>query len=101
MKPSEVLAKAADLIEAEGTWTQGPDGSDEPCWCLYTAVCHVVGHGPAGRSDEPMRFARKALGRRFIYDSDVFDWNDAPERTQAEVVAALRKAASLARSEGQ
>ena len=38
---------------------------------------------------------------RRVVGGGVAPWNDAPGRTQAEVVAALRKAADLARSEGQ
>jgi hypothetical protein len=30
----------------------------------------------------------------------ITDWNDAPERTQAEVVAKLREAAERAREQG-
>ena len=110
---AETLRKAADLIEPKGAWTQGyyardasgryweedPDSDaqgsyvDFPakCFCLYGAIAKAVG------ADDP--FLMKTDGRiedalRLATGTTlVADWNDAPERTQAEVVAALRAAA--------
>lgn len=104
---ASVLRAAADLIEPKGRWTQGAGArgaSGEPvtamggadsdlavCWCAWAAMWRANGsiYGPRLRSAE--RFLRKVTGCDFIDD-----WNDAPERTQAEVVEALRKAAALA-----
>lgn len=115
---ADVLDRAADLIEPEGAWTQGESARDakgaplpkgsEPgavCWCVLGAIGKVVGH-PAN-----ILFgkAQKALGSVLpdditpMYDADGDElpveasWNDSPFRTQAEVVAKLREAASLAR----
>jgi hypothetical protein len=108
--PSQVLDKAADLIEPEGAWTQGhgartaagrptgPTDEDAQCWCLFGAICRIDGND-ADEADIS-RFVQRALRT----DGDIsrmFDWNDSDDRTQAEVVSALRKAAELARSEGQ
>lgn len=107
LKPSEVLDKAADLITPEGAWTQGyfarvaPGGNSigprEPnaaCWCAFGAVINRCGNDGAAE-DFAVQYLRTTL-------RDSIDrWNDAPERTQAEVIAALRQAAQLAREEGQ
>jgi hypothetical protein len=108
MLPSQVLDKAADLITPDGAWTQGhgahkADGNitgarspDATCWCLHGAVLAASGQPFADRAEA---FVERALGMEHI--TDAYDWNDDPARTQPEVVAALRKAADLARSEGQ
>ena len=108
LKPSEVLAKAADLIEPEGAWTQnayarGKSGRPvDPenkryavCWCAVGAISRIAAAGSA-----PWWTARRPL-ERVIGQSCLPDWNDTPGRTQAEVVAAFRAAAELAKAEGQ
>lgn len=97
MRPSEVLAKAADLIEPEGAWGQGGRNPKTPggecADCVMTAIWHFSG------GSEAERFLRQAIGHPAPFS--VFDWNDEPERSQAEVVKALRDAADRARAEGQ
>ena len=105
--PSVVLDRAADLIEPEGRWTNdgdywnGDDGNPE-CFCALGAIWFVcdppgfvgdVENGPAAR------MLARSLGLPGTLH--IAKWNDHLGRTQAEVVAALRKAAELARSEGQ
>lgn len=109
LRPSEVLDKAADLIEPEGAWTQGtwardasgsdnPDPTNEVCWCGWGAIYKVAGYEWPRYALEAAGFADRTVGAACgAYQV----WNDAPERTQIEAVAALRKAAELARSEGQ
>jgi hypothetical protein len=100
---ADVLSKAADLIEPEGAWTQHVDARDAAgnqidhddvdavCWCADGAYMRVGGNwGDAG-----WRALQVALG-----GDGPISWNDAPERTQAEVVAKLREAAALAREQG-
>lgn len=101
-----VLEKAADLIEPEGAWTQGAsfrdklgamvegDNPNKASQCLVGAVSVVCGfHYDAAA--EVFAFLELRLGE------DAADWNDAPERTQAEVVAKLREAAAAARKASQ
>lgn len=104
---ADVLDAAADLIEPAGRWTQGAyarnihgddivdddDGSLVPreavCFCVYGAVAFV--------EDQPI--AESAAGAFLeMLGVQAVGWNDAPERTQAEVVAKLREAATLART---
>jgi hypothetical protein len=109
--PSEVLEQAAALIEPEGAWTQGEYGRDSQgfsvpnwdprcvCRCASGAIWSAAGEQtPAYDSaarDQAHLYLRRSLGHGITI------WNDDGRRTQPEVVAALRKAAELARSEGQ
>lgn len=105
MKPSEVLAKAADLIEPEGRWTQSAAARDSQgtwvtsrdpravCWCAIGAL---------NRAGDDLVLSSVAAGfvRDLIGDA-VGSWNDTKGRTQAEVVKALRDASELAKAEGK
>jgi hypothetical protein len=113
---AEVLDAAADLIEPDGAWTQGDFGrrsdgkgwsmveratdiafADFPatCFCLYGAVAKVAGVSPQNALAEPFAVIREVFNTPFAFE--IAQWNDAPERTQAEVVAKLREAAAFAR----
>ena len=117
---AEVLERAADLIEPDGRWTRGAfsrnaDGSadlddealaaSEPvCWCGLGAIAQTLrvdslkgrlwSRLDTGLTGQAYRLLNEVVG------TDFPDWNDAPERTQAEVVAKLREAAALARTKG-
>lgn len=102
MKTSEVLNKAADLIEERG-WTQGPLG-----WDATGPLCALGGIGAAldcrtigdtycmwelAETPEVAAVADYlgvAVGPE---GGGVYNWNDAPGRTAAEVVEVLRAAA--------
>lgn len=100
MSVAEVLNKAADLLEKPGAWTQGALGrledgtpvysADAPslsrasCYCMAGALWVANGYQyPEAAFDALPAGPREGTGQ----------WNDAPGRTQAEVVAALRQAA--------
>ena len=102
MKTSEILSKAADLIEPEGRWTTvwcaidkngighlNGNVKDATCWCAIGAVEKSAGGYDANAA---LLFVRDVIDGEFIDD-----WNDAEGRTQAEVVSALRKASELAK----
>lgn len=120
LKHSEVLSKAADLIEPEGAWTQGAQARNKRgqrvadsaknavCFCASGAIWRaarkagVAGLSSSGGSiinDAHVALSTVINGRSL--SARIPDWNDAPERTQAEVVAALRQAAAKAREAGQ
>lgn len=112
---ADILAAAADLIEPEGAWTQSefmrdPTGivssEDEPllpdanCWCALGAIAQVCDLNPwESWAGHPADAAMWALAG--VVGRSVAGWNDAPGRTQAEVVAALREAAAKAAEAGQ
>lgn len=111
MLPSETLTKAADLLTPEGKWTQGAYARGKSgrsvhehspsavCFCALGALWRVGDVGALWRVGDDDWRAKGYLRR--VIDTAIAEWNDDPARTQAEVVAALRKAAELARSEGR
>lgn len=104
---SEVLTAAADLLEPEGAWTQGTFGRPG-CQCVLGAIARAAGINPHGSnwSDALTRGAHEylcqAIGAEWIGGTLWADaWNDAPGRTQVEVVETLRRAASLSLTKEQ
>jgi len=107
---ADILDKAADLIEPEGAWTQGFELSGKDgCHCAATAIEAVVHEVSEPELDagldaydafEPMEFFAQIVGFRQSIWGTIWYWNDAPERTQAEVVAKLREASAKAREAG-
>lgn len=115
---ADILEKAAALIEPPGAWIQrhwARNASGEVlnwgfargavCWCADGALEQAI-----GEADLPTVISLKSRARQFVQeviggdDSGAYYallvFNDAAGRTQAEVVATLRKAAELARSDG-
>jgi hypothetical protein len=97
---ADKLREARALIERG--WTQGAyarnaagedledvdwefSDTDPVCWCMSGAMMQ------AGLEDEADDFIQRAIGKKFIPE-----WNDASERTQAEVLAAFDRAIELA-----
>ena len=111
-----VLERAAEYCE--GGWCQhsmGRDENDKPtgatgvttiCWCasgaLICATHRIVGTGAGaalwnGVEWETTRAVERAIKARWPYYDEPINaiptWNDAPGRTQAEVVETLNVAA--------
>jgi len=100
---TSLLNAAADLLAQPGAWTQGAYardmfGSDVGSQWSDDAVCFCV-MGALNQVREAQHDA-VILGslshaiRAVNGGYPIAEWNDAPGRTQAEVVAALRAAAS-------
>lgn len=96
---AQILNRATVLIERDGTWIKGEyrkrrdvgDG-EATCYCALGAVLQAGGGVHRDENDDPAcRALADSLGLSAAHL--VARWNDAPERTQAEVVAALRAAA--------
>lgn len=91
-----VFARAAEIIEKRG------HAKNEFCdqWgavCLFgalNAAHHGVAHTIVGC--EPGIYVDWAVNLGFADPRAVTDWNDAPERTSAEVIARLRLASEQA-----
>lgn len=102
MTAPEVLEAAADLLERPGAWTQGAFARDRKgwpqvshdcraiCFCAVGAIYRVSGYGPA--TSEAFSHLSSQVRR-----NNIGEWNDKPNRTQSEVVAALRQAARQSR----
>lgn len=115
MKTSELLLKAADLIEPEGRWTAGalaktragnPIGFDLPnayCFCALGAIQRIARYEHKIERDFGFTvmaagdFVHHIIETAFEDDRSLVSWNDDPQRKQSEVVAALRQAAELAK----
>jgi putative intracellular protease/amidase len=91
---ADVLDRAADVIAERGHCKgdyEGPDGSV----CAIGALLVAIAGGPA----DPLnarQFHTYMSARDWASDvvgNAVARWNDAPERTADEVIAALREAA--------
>lgn len=100
-KPSEALAYAAKCVEYG--WTQKRFAADaaglsiDPRDQRAARFCVVGGICRATPGVDLRRRALDVLHR--VVGHNLSDWNDAPKRTQAQVVAALREAARRARAE--
>lgn len=116
LSPSAILDKAADIISKPDAWTQGSYGRLGPngmaisgirqllaectCFCAYGGMAVAARKGVGLiEASSPSAFFCQAVGVEDSTDAQI--WNDAKERTQAEVVAKLREAAALAREQGQ
>lgn len=98
MTPAQALRKAADLVEPKGAWLQRHMACDKyghtvslgagtaVCFCPVAAIRVACGGLTAAAVG-----AEKALSIHL--GQGVESWNDDPNRTQPEVVAALRAAA--------
>ena len=104
---AEVLERAADLIEPEGAWTTDASARnqsgesvsvrnpDAVCFCALGAILRFGG-GAMNADDYFGNFLQDRQNWLAIGH-----WNDAPGRTQAEVVPKLREAAAIARARGE
>lgn len=93
LKPSTILDRAADLITPEGAWWNGKtEGAAGACIIEALSKCYPASNAP------PWQDTRSWITVATGVD-DIAWWNDG--HTQSENVAALRKAAELAREDGQ
>lgn len=99
-----VLRKAAVLLKPPEAWTKGrmardrfrepvpPMSSRATCWCASGAI-RVNAWGDSLELFQIRRRAYQLLGEA-AGDMSIINWNDAPERTHAEVLAAFERAAA-------
>lgn len=103
---ADVLDAAADLLEKPGAWTteacarseEGQriewDSPDAVCFCALGAIFRESMLLQTQALDADDHFGRYLGGKNW---QTISRFNDAPGRTQSEVVAALRAAATSAR----
>lgn len=93
VKVAEVLNGAADLIERDG-WCQGTPPESGPV-CAGVAITRAARRGAVRLTERAVFQLGEVIGQQW----SVIPWNDAPGRTAAEVVGALRAAAERASGE--
>lgn len=93
MTPLEILKAARAKIEKPECWGKGTRGEDRPfeTLCAEDALGCGCDHIPYSNAFEAFALLREAIGQPCIYK-----WNDAPERTHTEVLAAFDRAIELA-----
>jgi hypothetical protein len=103
---ADILDRAADIV-AKG-WAQaayartrtgrkiGATCRAATCWCAVGAIKKA-----AGIEDVLAPQVWDAARLPFGSPNALTEWNDAPGRTQSEVVAKLREAAALAREQSK
>lgn len=86
----KALFEAADYMEqhghCKGTYRRRSHPEAMPAVCALGALRMATDNGA------DLERAAERLGF-FVGNADIAEWNDAPERTPAEVVSALRGAA--------
>lgn len=118
MKASQVLEKAKALIDTPEKWTQGHPARDAWNWkvridsrdatqfCMngarWRALNAVTYNATYGVDDQVrQRLRLDDATRRLLREACgeyVPDWNDAPQRTHAEVMEVFDKAIKLAKA---
>lgn len=102
MTPREILIAARALIEAPERWTKGEFARNKEgekchansdaasCYCMEGAILSQSGKWP-------LKARACAILRASLASAITIPvWNDAPERTHAEVLAAFDRAIELA-----
>lgn len=84
MKVSQVLFKAAKIIERDG-WNQGWYINDQGCVCAYGAIRKAI----CNDATDYVGHVEARIFCEFLQIETIAEWNDAPERTVEEVIDAL------------
>lgn len=114
MKTSEILDKAADVIERNG-WYQGGFVQVERGRAPAESPCCVMGAINIAEGDDPLSSiisaAMEALAEHLGVDLDAWDpdcedyplgqWNDKVAESAGEAIGALRAAAASEREDGR
>lgn len=106
-KPSEVLERAAELINTYG-WVRGMDHAGSAS-CAYGAIDWAARGviNPAGWSIPPSTSLTNAIREiamtemRSYLSYGIIPWNDEIVRRKSQVVKGLKKAAKQARKQGR
>lgn len=106
MNTSDILNRAADLIEEKG-WTSGSGwpgeaeygGSEMGGLCLEGGIMAALGLNYGQRWDDIFKTCPAVHAVNAYLERDegyaLYDWNDAPGRTAAEVIEVLRACAVI------
>ncbi len=102
MTPKEILIAARAKIEAPERWTQGEyarnkrggcvdeNSPSAACWCIVGAI------GSVSMEQQHAAWGPLIAAIGGPANLHIPNWNDAPERTHAEVLAAFDRAIAAA-----
>lgn len=105
---ADILTRARDLLAKPGVWAKKPPGGDIPidCYCAETAYrtqyllkredlkTKIV---PPHEWAKAGAYLRKAIG--VGTREEIWEWNDAPERTLDDVLSAYDRAIRMVKGE--
>lgn len=95
MTPQEILNAAADHIEEYG-WQRGGYGQkEEPCCVLGALSVAAASNGASLREAQAGFYSTRDIVKDQTGVRSVADWNDVIAQDAEEVVAMLRKAATV------
>lgn len=94
MAPADILRAARARLAEPGVWVKGPMACADACDCIATALGTVATDKNWNDAITAGEIVQKVLN--VDGELEVFDWNDAPERTLDEVLALYDKAIALA-----
>lgn len=95
MKPFEILVTARAVLADPAKWGKGVRGENRPddTYCVMDAL-YAEPNTRCGDALDACALIKITAGETEEYwrAHGIADWNDAPERTHAEVLAALDRA---------
>lgn len=86
------------MLATPSNWTQRVFTDQNDCYCIVGAVMSAQGKAfTQCQRDDTIKFLAIAahFADREYYDCALFDWNDAPDRTHAEILQLLDTAIAL------
>ncbi len=99
MKTSEVLNKAADLLEPRGAWTQrcsARDAAGEEINAHSKEAVSFCAFGAINRIAKGVDYSDAVITLENYLGTFASTWTDKPSRRKGQVIAALRAAAAEA-----
>jgi hypothetical protein len=106
----EVLEGALEILRDPKRWTKreysrdindrdcSPHSSRAKCFCAIGAIMRVSGSRPELSTLWALHIEATNVLRRVTRQYDIGVWNDAPERTHAEIIQGFEKAIAVEKS---
>jgi hypothetical protein len=98
----QILEESLVLVTdgwTQGEWAKDANGKglvyDNPKATCFCAEGAILRSGASEDSSIPQEDAQERLKEAIVSTESIADWNDAPERTQEEVIVAFSRAIEL------
>jgi hypothetical protein len=89
----ETLIRARKLIESPANWDKGNSQKVGDCYCAQTAIEEAANYD---NNTPAYKAFLAAIGKPNDTLFDIWDWNDADERTHSDILMAFDDAISMA-----